>query len=167
MPKLASITLNPNRNTADKTQIDLSPLAKGFLALHSLKVGGNRITDAHLASLANLKNLQALTFRTLGFTQITDGGLALLANFPKLRELRINGSVKVTDVGVAHLAKLKNLEKLDLGRTRISSASASIFGKLPALKELEVVGSGFGPDGILALRKLNPKVRVTLHRPVY
>jgi Leucine-rich repeat (LRR) protein len=166
LPKLVSITLNPNRNTADKTQIDLSPLGKGFPSLSILTVGGNRITDAHLASLANLKNLQSVTFRTLGFTQITDVGLAAVANFPKLRELRINGSVKVTDVGVAHLAKLNKLEKLDLGRTRISSASAAVLGKLPALKELEVVGSGFGPDGIVTLRKLNPKVRVTLHRPL-
>ncbi|MFP6901366.1 MAG: hypothetical protein VCA36_10510 [Opitutales bacterium] len=167
LPKLASITLNPNRNTADKTQIDLSPLGKGFPALRSLKVGGNRITDAHLAALTNLKNLQSLTFRTLGFTQITDGGLAAVASFPNLRELRINGSVKVTDLGVAHLGKLKNLEKLDLGRTRISSASAASLGKLPALQELEVVGTGFGPDGIQTLRKLNPKVKITLHRPVY
>jgi hypothetical protein len=41
------------------------------------------------------------------------------------------------------------------------------LGKLPALKELEVVGSRFGPDGILKLRKLNPKVKVTLQRPLY
>ena len=67
---------------------------------------------------------------------------------------------------MVHLTKLNRLEKLDLGRTRISSAAAASLGKLPALKELEVVGSGFGPDGIQALRKLNPKVRVTLHPPL-
>ena len=166
LPKLAVLSLNPNRNTADKTQIDLSPLAEGFLALRALKVGGNNLTDAHLASVATVKNLQTLTFRTLGFTKFTDAGLAPLANLTNLRELRINGSVKVTDVGMVHLTKLNRLEKLDLGRTRISSAAAASLGKLPALKELEVVGSGFGPDGIQALRKLNPKVRVSLHRPL-
>ena len=166
LPKLAVLSLNPNRNTADKTQIDLSPLAEGFLALRALKVGGNNLTDAHLASVATVKSLQTLTFRTLGFTKFTDAGLAPLANLTNLRELSINGSVKVTDVGMVHLTKLNRLEKLDLGRTRISSAAAASLGKLPALKELEVVGSGFGPDGIQALRKLNPKVRVTLHRPL-
>jgi len=167
LPKLAVLSLNPNRNTADKTQIDLSPLAEGFLGLRALKVGGNNLTDAHLASVATVKNLQTLTFLTLGFTKFTDAGLAPLANLPHLRELRINGSVKVTDAGMMHLTKLNRLEKLDLGRTGISSASAASLGKLTALKELEVVGSGFGPDGIQALRKLNPKVRVTLHRPLY
>jgi Leucine-rich repeat (LRR) protein len=167
LPKLAVLSLNPNRNTADKTQIDLSPLAEGFLALRALKVGGNNLTDAHLASVATVKNLQTLTFRTLGFTKFTDAGLAPLANLTNLRELRINGSVKVSDAGMVHLTKLNRLEKLDLGRTRISSAVVASLGKLPALKELEVVGSGFGPDGIQALRKLNPKVRVTLHRPLY
>lgn len=166
LPKLAVLSLNPNRNTADKTQIDLSPLAEGFLALQALKVGGNNLTDAHLASVATVKNLQTLTFRTLGFTKFTDAGLASLANLSHLRELRINGSVKVTDAGMVHLTTRNQLEKLDLGRTRISSAAAASLGKLPALKELEVVGSGFGPDGIQALRKLNPKVRVTLHRPL-
>ena len=167
LPKLAVLSLNPNRNTADKTQIDLSPLAEGFLALRALKVGGNNLTDAHLASVATVKSLQTLTFRTLGFTKFTDAGLAPLANLTNLRELRINGSVKVSDAGMVHLTKLNRLEKLDLGRTRISFAAAANLGKLPALKELEVVGSGFGPDGIQALRKLNPKVRVTLHRPLY
>ena len=33
LPKLASLTLNPNRNTADKTDLDLTPLGKGFAAL--------------------------------------------------------------------------------------------------------------------------------------
>ena len=166
LPKLAVLSLNPNRNTADKTQIDLSPLAEGFLGLRALKVGGNNLTDAHLASVATVKSLQTLTFRTLGFTKFTDAGLAPLANLTNLRELRINGSVKVTDAGMVHLTKLNRLEKIDLGRTRISSAATASLGKLPALQELEVVGSGFGPDGIQALRKLNPKVRASLHRPL-
>jgi len=167
LPKLVGLTLNPNRNTADKTKIDLSPLTEGFSALRALKVGGNQLTDTHLASVSNLQNLQAMTFRTLGFTKFSDAGLAPLGKLANLQELRINGSTKVTDAGVVHLAKLKKLEKLDIGRTGISSACATTLGKLPALKELEVVGSRFGPDGIAQLRKLNPNVKVTLQRPLY
>ena len=167
LPKLSVLTLNPNRNTADKTKIDLSPLSGGFSALRALKVGGNQLTDTHLASVSNLQNLQAMTFRTLGFTKFSDAGLAPLGKLANLQELRINGSTKVTDAGVVHLAKLKKLEKLDIGRTGISSACATTLGKLPALKELEVVGSRFGPDGIAQLRKLNPNVKVTLQRPLY
>ena len=167
LPKLSVLTLNPNRNTADKTKVDLSSLSDGFSALRALKVGANQLTDAHLSSASGLKNLQKLTFRTLGFTKFTDAGLASLGNLTNLQELRINGSTKVTDAGIVHLAKFNKLEKLDLGRTGISSDCATTLGKLPALKELEVVGSRFGPDGIVQLRKLNPKVKVTLHRPLY
>lgn len=167
LPKLSVLTLNPNRNTADKTKIDLSALSGGFSALRALKVGGNELTDAHLSSVSGLKNLQRLTFRTLGFTKFSDAGLAPLGKLASLQELRINGSTQVTDAGIVHLAKLNKLEKLDLGRTGISSGCVTALGKLPALKELEVVGSRFGPDGISQLRKLNPKVKVTLHRPLY
>jgi internalin A len=167
LPKLSVLTLNPNRNTADKTKIDLSPLSGGFSALRALKVGGNQLTDAHLSSASDLGNLQRLTFRTLGFTKFSDAGLAPLGKLANLQELRINGSTKVTDAGVVHLAGLSKLEKLDLGRTGISSGCVTTLGKLPALKELEVVGSRFGPDGIAQLRKLNPKVKVTLQRPLY
>ena len=167
LPKLAVLSLNPNRNTADKTQVDLNSLAEGFPALRALEVGCNQLTDAHLSSAAGLRNLQKLTFRTLGFTKFTDAGLVPRGNLTNLQELRINGSTQVTDAGIAHLAKLNKLEKLDLGRTGISSACVTSLEKLPALKQLEVVGSRLGPDGIEQLRKLNPKVKVTLHRPLY
>ena len=167
LPKLSVLTLNPNRNTADKTKIDLSTLADGFSGLQALKVGGNELTDEHLASVGTVKSLRRLTFRTLGFTKFSDAGLAPLGKLANLRELRINGSAKVTNAGLVHLANLQGLQKLDLGRTGITSACSATLGKLPALEELEVVGSRFGPDGVDQLRKLNPKVRVILQRPLY
>jgi internalin A len=167
LPKLVSLTLNPNRNTADKTDLDLTPLSNGFAALRQLEVGGNRIANEHLAPLANLKNLEKLAFRTIGYTQITDTGLASLAGLAKLREINLNGSVKVTDVGIGHFAKLMHLQKIDLGRTAVTAESAKILGKLPALTEVQIVHSRVGPQFAQVIRQLNPKVKVVLHRPVY
>jgi len=167
LPKLASLTLNPNRNTADKTDLNLTPLGKGFPALKELEMGGNRIADEHLAPLANLKNLEKVQFRTIGYTQITDAGLAALAGLAKLREINLNGSVKVTDVGIGHFAKLTHLQKIDLGRTAVSAESAKVLGKLPALTEVQIVHSRVGPQFAQVIRQLNPKVKVVLHRPVY
>ncbi|NRB41396.1 MAG: hypothetical protein HRU20_23475 [Pseudomonadales bacterium] len=109
LPKLTSINIQRNRSTADMTRMNLSALGRGFSALRRLSVGGNHITDANVASLTSLTNLQSLTFHTIGFTQITDDGVAMLSNLSDLRELRIDGSVNVTNIGVAHLAKLKKL----------------------------------------------------------
>ena len=167
LPKLASITLNPNRNTADKTDLNLTPLGKGFPALKELEMGGNRIANEHLAPLANLKNLEKVQFRTIGYTQITDAGLAFLAGLAQLREINLNGSVKVTDVGIAHLSKLVRLQKIDLGRTAVTAESAKVLGKLPALAEVQIVHSRVGPQFAQIIRQLNPKVKVVLHRPVY
>ncbi len=167
LPKLASLTLNPNRNTADKTGLNLMPLGKGFVALKELEVGGNRIADEHLSPMASLKNLEKLEFRTIGYTQITDAGLASLAGLSKLREINLNGSVKVTDVGIGHFAKLTHLQKIDLGRTAVTAESAKVLGKLPALREVQIVHSRVGPQFAQIIRQLNPKVKVVLHRPVY
>lgn len=167
LPKLASLTLNPNRNTADKTDLDLAPLGKGFPALKELEIGGNRIANEHLAPLANLKNLEKLEFRTIGYTQITDAGLAFLAELSKLRSINLNGSVKVSDAGIAHFSKLLRLQKIDLGRTAVTAESAKVLGKLPALTEVQIVHSRVGPQFAQVLRQLNPKVKVVLHRPVY
>ena len=167
LPKLASLTLNPNRNTADKTKLNLNALGKGFVALKELEIGGNRIANEHLAPLANLKNLEGISFRTIGYTQITDAGLVSLAGLSKLREINLNGSVKVTDVGIGHFAKLMHLQKIDLGRTAVSAESAKVLGKLPALTEVQIVHSRVGPQFAQVIRQLNPKVKVVLHRRVY
>ena len=167
LPKLASLTLNPNRNTADKTDLDLSSLGKGFPSLKELEIGGNRIANEHLSPLSNLKNLEKLECRTIGYTQITDAGLASLAGLSKLREINLNGSVKVTDAGIAHFSKLLRLQKIDLGRTAVTAESDKVLGKLPALVEVQIVHSRVGPQFAQIIRQLNPNVKVVLHRPVY
>lgn len=166
LPKLAVLGINPNRNTADKTKTDLSQLAEGFPALRALKVGGNHLDDPLLASVATIKTLQTLHFQTIGFTQFTDAGLAALANHPNLRELRLNGSVKLTNAGLRHLTSLPKLETLDLGRTKVNGEAVPILLEMPALKTLDVVRLPFSPAHLHALCQGKPHLRVTLHRPL-
>ncbi len=76
------------------------------------------VTDAGLAELAGLTNLQALD---LGFTSVTDAGLAELAGLANLQTLDL-GLTSVTDAGLAELAGLANLQVLDLSFTRVTDA---------------------------------------------
>jgi Leucine-rich repeat (LRR) protein len=69
-----------------------------------------QITDAGLAHLAGLNQLQWLN---LDRTQITDGGLAGIAGLTQLQSLNLDRT-QITDAGLAHLAGLTQLRDLRL-----------------------------------------------------
>jgi Leucine-rich repeat (LRR) protein len=60
------------------------------------------------------------TLLGVGRTQITDAGLAHLAGLTNLETLSLFGT-HITDAGLAHLEKLTNLKELNLSDTRVTS----------------------------------------------
>jgi Leucine-rich repeat (LRR) protein len=78
-----------------------------------LNLESTRVTDASLAHLAKLPNLQVLV---LAQTSITDAGMVHLAQLTNLEELHLAGT-KVTDAGLNRLRSLKKLRTLDKGPT--------------------------------------------------
>ena len=74
-------------------------------AVIGVALGGTKVTDAGLAHLKGLTQLQSLN---LGFTKVTDTGLEHLRRLTKLQRLNLNYT-KVTDAGLEYLNGLTKL----------------------------------------------------------
>jgi hypothetical protein len=79
---------------------------------------GSRVTDADLAQLEELKQLQLLDLNSTG---ITDEGLVYLKGLAQLKSLNLGGT-KVTDAGVEHVKGLPRLQLLWLSGSKVSDA---------------------------------------------
>ena len=99
-----------------------------------LKLGNTTISDAALAQVAKLKNLQKLHLEQ---TSVTDAGLKQLKGLPNLEYLNLYGTA-VTDAGLADLASLKKLKTVYLWQTKVTAQG------IESLKKnnpgLEVIG---------------------------
>ncbi len=94
-----------------------SPLAG---AMVDLNLARTKITDAGLASLSQMKNLQRLRLEN---TAITDAGLDALKDLPKLEYLNLFNT-QITDAGLAKLASLKGLKRLYAWQTKATKEAA-------------------------------------------
>ncbi len=89
---------------------------KALTQLQSLNLEGTRVTDAGLKHLKGLTQLKSLN---LLLTKISDAGLEHLKGLTKLQMLGLD----VTNVtGLQHLEELPQLRRLDLGRTGVTDA---------------------------------------------
>ena len=84
-------------------------------------VKGHRLTDAGLANLRGMANLDWLSLRD---TQVTDGGLLHLETLRDLRVLDLNG-LGITGEGLVHVRGLSKLSHLQLNRTTINDAGVA------------------------------------------
>jgi hypothetical protein len=115
---LVSVNFSMAGPKVTDAQLDLlKPVAEQTFWLN---LGGTAVTDAGLAQLAGLKNLQRLHLEK---TAITDVGLAHLKGLAELRYLNLYGS-KVTDKGLEHLKGLKKLQNLYVWQTAVTEEGA-------------------------------------------
>lgn len=125
----------------DKAVAELAPAAP-HIAWADL--ARSKITDAGLATVAKMKNLERLHLEN---TAITDAGLAQLAGLAKLEYLNLYGT-KVTDAGIAKLAANKALKKLFVWQTPVTKDAAK---KLEAAVPGLVVNVGLSEAEIAKL----------------
>ncbi|MBN8824843.1 MULTISPECIES: leucine-rich repeat domain-containing protein [unclassified Spirosoma] len=111
-----------------------------------LKLGDTQISDAALAQVAKLENLQKLHLEQ---TKITDAGLKQLKNLPNLEYLNLYGT-GVTDAGLAELTNLKNLKTVYLWQTKVTDQGVANLKK--AMPKLDVIG-GLSEQAIAELAK--------------
>lgn len=133
----------------------LAVLADALPHLKALYIGQNQLTDAGLAALSRLAELEELA---IGGAKITSDGLAVLAKLPSLHYLDLWGvrdsalqqvrkisSLKtlavpeaITDIGVAYLGGHPNLEVLSLHNTKVTDRGVAHLTSLPSLKKLDL-----------------------------
>ena len=108
----------------------LTPLAQQIVWL---KLGDTKITDAALAEVAKLKNLNKLH---LEYTATSDAGLKNLKDLPYLEYLNLVGT-KVTDAGLQSLASLKTIKDVFVWKSGVTDAGIAQLRK--ARPDLNVV----------------------------
>ncbi len=129
----------------------MAPISK----LTNLKVlrftNNGKLTDAGMAQLAGLKNLE--TFSFVG-TQMTGKAYAQFDGFTKLTRVSHRGSL-IDDEGLRQLCDhLPNLESLSLAHAKFTDAGAPHLAKLTKLKGLELGTSKATPQALKAIAKL-------------
>ena len=86
--------------------------------------GGGFIYDRHMGYLEGVKQLKSLTL--WGADDLTDASLASIGKIENLEELHfVMAAPKFTPAGLAHLRNLKGFKKVDFSATWISPAGRS------------------------------------------
>jgi len=117
--------LNVAKEFADSGLDALAPIGE---KIASLDLERTKVTDAGLAKLAGMKNLQELHLEN---TAIGDAGLDHLKALASLEYLNLYNT-KVTDAGIAKLAGLGKLKALYLWQSGVTKAGvAALKAKLP------------------------------------
>jgi len=129
----------------------MAPIGK----LTNLKVlrftNNGKLTDAGMAQLAGLKNLE--TFSFVG-TQMTGKAYAQFEGFTKVTRVSHRGS-SIDDEGLRQLCDhLPNLESISLAHAKFTDAGAPHLAKLTKLKGLELGTSKATPQALKAIAKL-------------
>lgn len=141
--------------TADLRVTDdwLAPLA-ALKGLNSLEIHNNcHATDAGLAHLAGLVELETLA---IGGQGITDVGMAHLAPLTKLRQLYLH-NVKISDAGLTALAGAKNLELLNISSDQLRGEGFKALSDHERLNDLGLQYCPIDDQGLEAISRLKPK----------
>ena len=136
------------------TDADVAEIAK-LRTVNEMEIVADRLTDAGLASLAGLRNLQVLHLE--GTTMMTDEGLRSLGTLPKLRHLRLSGPF--TDKGLAYLIALPSLKALWLETPNTTEEGLRHLAQCQSLERLCVPWLDTITDRGIAYLKSMPKLR--------
>ena len=122
-----------------------------------LKTENRQITGADLRHLKSFPRLNHLVLKNC--RQITDAGLAELSGLANLQYLYLNDT-PITDAGLVHLARLSSLEELSLTHTQVTGPGLAHLSGLTKLDFLYLYSTGISPAGIDELQKALPKCRI-------
>lgn len=111
----------------------------------------SRLTDRSMAIIGTLAHLRELN---LNKPAITNAGMAHLKNLKELQKLYIF-EARIYDSGVAYIKDMDQLEELDLTGSGITSAAATTFKTLDKLSLLAVGKTKFGDAGAAQLKDMS------------
>jgi Leucine-rich repeat (LRR) protein len=124
---------------------------EGLSQLRRVQLVHQPFTDAGIAHLAGLKNLEELWLDLND--KLGDGALAVAGGLPKLRVLRFY-QAPLTDAGIARLAGLTELEELQLGHAHIGDDALKTIGTFRKLQTLDLQYTRVTDAGLLHLKGL-------------
>lgn len=113
--------------------------------------GTKDVDDSWLVHLTALKNLKTLK---LWSTAITDAGLATIGQLDDLEQLRLYDCSKVSGAGLIHLRGLMNLSSLDVEKTNVDGDGLKDLRGLPNLRSLNLLETRVDDDGLVHLEGL-------------
>jgi hypothetical protein len=137
---------------ATKFNDDWMPSVAKLTNLKVLRFTNNgKLTDAGMAQLSGLRNLENFSF--VG-TQMTGKAYAQFEGFTKLTRVSHRGS-SIDDEGLRQLCDhLPNLESISLAHAKFSDAGAPHLARLTKLKGLELGTSKATPQALKHIAKL-------------
>jgi len=123
--------------------------------LEALSFSGGGVTDAGIANLAGMTKLKYIGLGTL--PNVKGPGLAHLKSLPELRELNLNDT-GLDDAGLKNVSELKQLTSIQLPKKATDAGLEHIKG----LTQLTAIGvpKGVTDKGMEALKKALPKAEV-------
>ncbi|MFI5455944.1 MAG: leucine-rich repeat domain-containing protein [Isosphaerales bacterium] len=111
-----------------------------------------KITDAGVKQLANLAGLK--TLELLRVPELTDATLAHIAGLTNLEEITLSGT-GIAGSGLIHLTGLGKLKSLTIPGSPLDDAAQANIGRLTSLQKLYIGGGGSYTDtGIASLSSL-------------
>jgi hypothetical protein len=159
------VTIRPNHKVSFEiangvTDRELAGLKElSDVSIVSLTVASSELTDAGVAEIAKLKNIESLYLSACG--KITDTGLSHLAKLPNISFLWFTANPLISDEGMKSIGQMKNLRSLSLfGCTKISNAGALQLSQLKRLEFAFFGMTGVNEAGIQELRELMPKCKL-------
>ena len=124
-----------------------------FTALNVAK----EFSDAGLDALAPIAN--KIASLDLARSKVTDAGLAKVAAMKNLQELHLENTA-TSDAGLDHLKGLASLEYLNLYNTKVTDAGLPKLAGLTQLKALYLWQSGVTKAGVAALKSKLPQAHI-------
>ncbi|QKZ12125.1 c-type cytochrome domain-containing protein [Spirosoma sp. KUDC1026] len=133
------------------------PLSETKNQLEVSAVNVRSFTDAQAAELTKLG--EQIVWLKLGETNLSDAGLAQIGKLKNLQKLHLE-QTKVTDAGLKYLTDLTNLEYLNLYGTSITDAGLVQLSGLKSLKTVYLWQTKVTPSGIATLQKARPQLTI-------
>lgn len=129
--------------------------------VESISCGLNTtVTDSGIANLQNLQSLKSFSNTSNGGQRLTDATLAVLGKLPNLETVRITNA-RFTDQGIAQLSGLRKLSNLDCPAALCTDAVFPHVGRIGSLKTLSL-GGQMNSSGLIQLDSLANLSSLTL-----
>jgi hypothetical protein len=161
-PSLPSATVPPAAGPAlaavRAAGFSVEPVADGthLLNVHATNAL-DRIDDAAVGVLEQVA--PQVLWLDIGGTRVTDAALESVARLPNVTRLRLQNTA-VTDKGIARLAGLAHLESLNVFGTRVTDAALEPMAAMMSLRTVYVWQTGVTAEGVARLKAARPTLMV-------